>query len=89
MRILLLLSALLSAMVGAGANARPVCALTHQTVGLGGVQAPKAADAAQARRPATRLPRIIERLTASEHFVLVRLVAWPTSHPFFSMRLRV
>ena len=62
MRFLLLLSALLSAMVGSGAYARPALAQTHQAAGLGGVSTPKVAEAAQARRPVTELPRIVDRL---------------------------
>jgi hypothetical protein len=87
MRFLLLLSALLSAMVGSGAYARPACAQTHQAVGLGGVSAPKAAEAAQARRPVTGLPRVVDRLVAD---ALVGPVAGsPINAPIYAMRLRV
>ena len=90
MRFLLLLSALLSAMVGSGAYARPACALTHQAVGLGDVQALKTAEAAQARRPVTGLPRVVDALAIATISAPTALVAdLPVDAPLYSMRLRV
>jgi hypothetical protein len=88
MRFLLLLSALLSAMVGSGAYAHPTVTLTHQVDGRGGAQAPRVAEAAQARRPVTRLPRVVDGLADT-----VRIDP-AFNVPFFdaqiySMRLRV
>ncbi|CAN5249253.1 hypothetical protein BH09PSE3_BH09PSE3_11390 [soil metagenome] len=90
MRFLLLLSAMLSAMVGSGAYARPALAQTHQAVGLGGVSAPKVAEAAQARRPVTGLPRIVDRLGRDGQTARVGPVAgFPVDVPIYAMRLRV
>ncbi|AYJ85561.1 hypothetical protein D3Y57_05670 [Sphingomonas paeninsulae] len=90
MRFLLLLSALLSAMVGSGAVARPALAQTHQAVGLVGVLAPKAAEAAQARRPVTGLPRIVDAAEAGVTVATRTVVAIsPTDAPIYAMRLRV
>ncbi|MDB5700927.1 MAG: hypothetical protein JWL66_1126 [Sphingomonadales bacterium] len=87
MRFLLLLSALLSAMVGSGAYARPALALTHQVGGLEGVQAPKIAGAVRAMRPVAGLPRVVDRLAGDG---LVGSVAvLPVDVPIYSMRLRV
>jgi trans-2-enoyl-CoA reductase len=90
MRFLLLLSALLSAMVGSGAYARPTCAQTHQVDGRGGVQAPKVAEAAQARRPVTGLPRIVDVLSEATGFGLAdRIAGFSSDTPIYAMRLRV
>jgi hypothetical protein len=87
MRFLLLLSALLSAMVGSGAYARPALAQTHQAAGLEGVKAPKVAGAVRAMRPVAGLPRVVDRLTGDG---LVGSVAvLPVDVPIYSMRLRV
>jgi hypothetical protein len=91
MRFLLLLSALLSAMVGSGAVARPTCAQTHQVDGRGGVSAPKVAEAAQARRPVTGLPRIVDSLGGNTQFEQARFEqASPTvGSRIYETRLRV
>lgn len=89
MRFLLLLSALLSAMVGSGAYARPACALTHQVGGLSGVEAPKPAEAAQARRPVVGLPRVVDRLGRDVRAAQVGTVAGSVDAPIYLMRMRV
>jgi hypothetical protein len=90
MRFLLLLSALLSAIVGSGAYARPTCAQTHQVDGRGRVQAPKVAEAAQARRPVTGLPRVVDALGDITQFEQHSPVAGsPIYAPIYAMRLRV
>jgi hypothetical protein len=86
MRFLLLLSALLSAMVGSGAYARPAVTQTHQAAGLGGVSAPKVAEAAQARRPVTGLPRVVDRLGREAQAVQASPVF---GSPIYASRLRV
>ncbi|WP_293881440.1 hypothetical protein [Sphingomonas sp.] len=86
MRFLLLLSAMLSAMVGSGAYARPALAQTHQVDGRCGVQAPKVADAAQARRPVTGLPRAVDMTRP----VALMIIAVPAAlAPIYANRLRV
>ena len=87
MRFLLLLSALLSAMVGSGAYARPTCVLTHQVDGRGGVEAPRVAEAAQARRPVTGLPRVVD--TLADAVQVDPVVNLPVGAPLYSIRLRV
>jgi hypothetical protein len=87
MRFLLLLSALLSAMVGSGAYARPTCALTHQVDGRGGVETARVAEAAQAKRPVTARPRVVDVLAVAAQADPVAISQ--VDVPLYAMRLRV
>lgn len=86
MRLLLLLSAILTAFVGAGTGARAAAAQTHQSIFVAAAVPGQSSAIARARRPFEQQPRSIAAAASkplSSGWTLV-----PTT-PFYAKRLRI